>query len=430
MPELVLPTEIPWQTLRSKDLEECLYWLSEAMGAKDIQWRLGGKGDGAPDGGRDIECSFYASDPAGEMIRQKWWIESKGRGSTVEPDAVKTAIFNAAAVPDLDVLVIATNSLFSNPTRDWVKEWCSAHPRQAVRLWDRTTLEQLISRHPQVVIRLFPHALTVDGKLEVVRSRFWNYCTYADEPTLKVLWQHRRDLAWDDETMIAVLASEVANGNVADRSWPLLLPEEKLLSVLGNSLANAMYFCLRAERGGISQEPYLEAASYLTLLSLDKFQSDNVATLFREVWDRVGPLTLPQPARDQVTECVVERLGGELRDACTADCSRVSVDAVSLSEAARASYWGRLKLETGDASDEKVEKPGHVLVIEFSDNPCNLGFALDKEHRCPIVNRDGGNRDLEETFATFSEVIEARMAYEEERSRPGRSASTPKTEPH
>jgi hypothetical protein len=54
--EWVLPASIPFATLKRRDLEECVYWLLDAMGAKDLEWRTGGSGDGAADGGRDLEA--------------------------------------------------------------------------------------------------------------------------------------------------------------------------------------------------------------------------------------------------------------------------------------------------------------------------------------------------------------------------------------
>ncbi len=54
----VLPASIPFADLKRRDLEECIYWLFDAMGAKDLEWRTGGSGDGAPDGSRDLEATF------------------------------------------------------------------------------------------------------------------------------------------------------------------------------------------------------------------------------------------------------------------------------------------------------------------------------------------------------------------------------------
>jgi hypothetical protein len=54
------------------------------------------------------------------MEPQRWWVEAKGRNKTVEPSAVKDAVVNADSRNDIDVIVLATNSHFSNPTRDWL----------------------------------------------------------------------------------------------------------------------------------------------------------------------------------------------------------------------------------------------------------------------------------------------------------------------
>ncbi len=67
---LFIPTEIPWQDLKGKDLEELLYWLFDAMGAKELEWRIGGSGSGTSDQGRDLELSFYVSTPDGDLVGQ------------------------------------------------------------------------------------------------------------------------------------------------------------------------------------------------------------------------------------------------------------------------------------------------------------------------------------------------------------------------
>jgi hypothetical protein len=54
----VIPANIPWDRLKGKDLEECLYWLLDEIGGKDLEWRLGGSGGGTADQGRDLEAYF------------------------------------------------------------------------------------------------------------------------------------------------------------------------------------------------------------------------------------------------------------------------------------------------------------------------------------------------------------------------------------
>ncbi len=172
MPDaLFIPTEIPWQDLKGKNLEELLYWLFDSMGAKELEWRVGGAGAGTADQGRDLELSFYVSSPDGDLVKQRWWVEAKGRTGTVEPFEVKNAVINAAGKAAVDVIVIATNTAFSNPLRDWVKEWQNENARPRVKLWERTELENHCSKNPAAVIRLFARALTMQGKLEVVKTK-------------------------------------------------------------------------------------------------------------------------------------------------------------------------------------------------------------------------------------------------------------------
>ena len=141
----ILPAAIPFAELKGKDLEECLYWLFDAMGAKDLEWRTGGSGGGAADGGRDLEAHFFTPGADNEIEPQVWWIECKGRSGTVKSDEVKSAVTNAQAKDNLDYIVIATNTQFSNPTRDWVKDWQQKYPRPKIKLWDSAHLERLLS---------------------------------------------------------------------------------------------------------------------------------------------------------------------------------------------------------------------------------------------------------------------------------------------
>ncbi len=134
----ILPTAIPFADLKARDLEECVYWLFDALGAKDLEWRTGGSGGGAADGGRDLEATFFVPSPDGEMEAERWWIECKGRRDTLEAEAVKNAVVNAAPA-GLASLIIVTNTTFTNPTRDWVKSWQAANPDPASSSGTRTS---------------------------------------------------------------------------------------------------------------------------------------------------------------------------------------------------------------------------------------------------------------------------------------------------
>lgn len=260
---LPIPTDIPFDSLSGVDLEECLYWLAVAMGGKEVEWRRGSVGAGASDRGRDIEATFFVPAPDGEMLRQKWWIEAKGRTATVEPSAVREAVNNSQARSDVDILVVATNSVFSNPTRDWVQEWQSIHQRPTVRLWDRNSLERMLSERPEVVLRLFSNALTPQAKLAVATSRFWNYCGYTDVRSLQIFWGAGADLEFDALTMFAILASEFANGQIEERPWAASLSDERIEKLFDLGVTNAIAFYLRGAQIGTDLNPYADALAHI-----------------------------------------------------------------------------------------------------------------------------------------------------------------------
>jgi hypothetical protein len=67
----VLPEYIPFANLKGKDLEECVYWLLDAMGGQGLEWRIGGSGGGAVDRGHDLEAHFFEADDEAELRKQR-----------------------------------------------------------------------------------------------------------------------------------------------------------------------------------------------------------------------------------------------------------------------------------------------------------------------------------------------------------------------
>jgi hypothetical protein len=406
--DFLLPTEIPWADLVGKDLEECLYWLMHSLGAKDIQWRLGGTGGGASDGGRDLELVFSIPTPDGEMSKQKWWVEAKGRTNTVEPGVVKEAANNVVGRNDVDVLVVATNSLFSNATRDWVTEWQRGRPRPVVRLWDRHYLERLLSQHPEAAIRLFSKALSVQGKVEVVRSRFWNYTTYAGEPLLQELWQKRADIEWSDMAFIAVIASECANGDLAVHPWLGEVSSEQRLALLSTALENILYFCFRANDVGVSQDPYLSACAYMLLSALHIDDLSVVLDVLNRSWEgRTGDSKADEAMRRFAVTPIINALGNQLSDVCVDDCQRVSLDPRTLSKPEIETFWERLNPPS--VGNEGERRRGR-LMIEDGRRPCHVGLDLSTTVFCPLVRveYDEGKLNVEETLQLFQQIIRAR----------------------
>lgn len=403
--DLVLPSEIPWESLHGTDLEECLYWLIDSMGCKDLEWRLGGKGKGAPDQGRDLEAHFYVPGPDGELIRQKWWFEAKGcvSAKTVKKTKVQEAVLNAAGNSNLDVLVVVTNTIFSNPTIDWVKKWQKSNPRPKVLRWDRNKLEKLLSNHPEVVIRLFSGALSLQGRLGVVRSRFWNYASYTDKPTIKLLWKERRNLKWDSRSLLAVVISEVANGRIEYRPWAAFMKPDDLADVFINGLLNTFYFVNRAESAGINLRPYLKGMSYLLLAVLNAFPLKTIKLLLKEGWKNTEGTPIQEEYREYFIRPIIEHIARELKDVCLNDCKRESCDPLELTTEEVELYWNRFCEPDKDLDENEEERVALSIIKRFDS--CTLGFDLGKKNQCPISGIIDEKTGLDTALEFFQKVI-------------------------
>jgi Restriction endonuclease len=386
---LVVPSEIPWESLKGHPLEECVFWLLEALGAKQIDWRVGGCGGGGADGGRDLECIFNIPQPSGEILPQKWWVEAKGRSTTISPSDIKESILTVSGKPDVDVHLIVTNQQLSNPTKDWVADWKKAHRRPDIRIWEKHDLERLVSRNPIVAIRLFPKSLTPSGKCEVMTTKFWDYMTFTDVPTLKVLWRSRKDFAWNNRSMFAALASECATGDLAKRPWGSIIPLDRLALVFLEALVNGFYLMFRADAAGVRFEPVVDALAHLLTHLIARFEPAAIARVTEGSFDAAEDLSdLPEELKRMIIDPVVRRVYQQVANACLADCRRVSGGGRSLlPKAEPASFWQRFQTPPETEVEERDSSP--QFYIELNSIPCAAGLPLSEEYNCPMIQFDG-----------------------------------------
>ena len=279
-PKWVLPTEIPFAELKGRALEECLFWLLDGIGARDLEWRLGGVGGGAADGGRDLEARFYTPGLDGQVEAKRWWIECKGRAGTVEKDTVMSACNNVLADATVDCLVIATNSTFSNPTRDWVRTWQQRFPKPQILLWDQPVLERMLGDQPSTVLRLFEGALSSAGYLQAITERFWNLLEYSSIERARRIWAERETLEIGPMERVALIANEFAHGSIDERPWGGYCAAEQLLKACQMAIFNLMYLRARLMKARVEEGPIVQAIAYLVLSCLRHGLSDQLkATL-------------------------------------------------------------------------------------------------------------------------------------------------------
>lgn len=403
----IVPTAIPLADLKARDLEECVYWLFDALGAKDLEWRTGGSGGGAADGGRDLEATFFVPAPDGEMEAERWWIECKGRRDTLEAEAVKNAIVNAAPA-GLASLVIVTNTTFTNPTRDWVKSWQAVNPRPRIKLWDKDVLERQLSRHPSVALRLFAEALSTAGQLEALRERFWNRLEYTTPKTLQNIWTNKASLAIGPLERMALIINEFGHGSINARPWAGAAQPEEIFDTLQIGLLNLPYLFLRATRAGVDSSAIIRAFSHLLLATLQYARAeaiaDHVLTLVREASGKAVP--------DHVVETllmpILDRLGGEMQDLCSSDCDRFFSEPRTLLRDGDPleNYWRRLEQDGLPVDDQ----PTHYARLECTTKPCKVGFSLSGERTCSLYQVEPALDNVAEFLAIIERVSEFRLA--------------------
>jgi hypothetical protein len=415
--EWLVPASIPFAELKGRDLEECVYWLFDAMGAKDLEWRTGGSGGGAADGARDLEASFYTPVGDGEIEAQKWWIECKGRTGTVEPDAVKAAVNNAAAIDGLDYIVIATNTQFSNPTLEWVKAWQGKNPRPKVKLWDRSQLERYLSRHPDVVLRLFSEALSLQGRFQAMEIRFWNKLEFTAPGTRAALWKSRDQIEITVMGMFAAIANEFASGGIVSRPWAASLGIESLSAVLYTAFQNIAYLAIRCTSAGVDQKIIFRSLAYLILVALDRCPADYVTDLIIDALNRGKKDFFPDEVQEVLLMPVVHQLLAEIQDVCSSKCERMMpLDRAALpqDEDEVDDYWLRLE-KVG--TEEESNEPRRFVRIENFNAPCVVGFPVDKDNGCPLFSCETNVKNTGTLLAVIKRVIAFRKAQAAEKRR-------------
>lgn len=402
--EWILPASIPFEELKGRDLEECVYWLMDAMGAKDLEWRIGGTGGGASDGGRDLEAHFFTPGNDSEVSEQKWWVECKGRKGTVERSEVQEAVKNSLAYEGVDCLVIATNTQFSNPTIDWVKEWQKRFPKPTVFLWDKVHLERYLSRHPEVVLRLFSEALSIDGRLQALESKFWNKLEFMTPTSLSDLWKERKDLSVTHMGLFALIANEFANGDIVLRPWGARFDARSVIESLSSGLQNVPYLMIRSAKAGIDQTILLRTFAYLIVLALETLPSDVLASIIEESLTRDGEVEFPDNVYAFLLGPIIDQLLSEMQDVCSENCLRMSCArhrSVTKDNDEIENYWLRFESQGQEVNKDEDLR---YLLLERQDAPCVVGFKVDKENGCPLFAFEPTTKNTDDLLDIIKQV--------------------------
>ena len=342
----------------------------------------------ASDGGRDLEAVFDRPSPDGELDRQRWWIECKGRSRTVERSAVLEAVMNAGGRTDIDVLVIATNSRISNSTRDWLESWQNSNPRPLVKLWDRDHLERLVRRYPIVVGRILPQSLQDIEHLELLTARFFEFGEGPAEQDLDYFWERR---AWLSQQEPGIFTRAVAMFLYTEgvplqrtRQWWRLLRVDHVPYAIIAALLDLPRILFDDDLPRPAEDVRVMASAARVVISCLALAPDSAETLLNP-WAIVedGDEIASDDRRlagwqEYMLLPVLDFIRDELIDACSDDCSRVMSDNPhAIEPLSRADFWDAYFKGT-----DQGKRLG-MLIFETLDKPCTVGLNMDSG--CPLV---------------------------------------------
>src|SRR5581483_9319027 len=278
-------------------------------------------------------------------------------------------------------------------TRDWLQKHLRAHPRPNIRLWDKDALERLVVRHPSVVARLTPEALSPQGRLDAARSRFWNHAQLVGKKELETSWNERFDLSFDTEAMVALTVAEVANGNIEARPWPMELPRDAHLKILLTLALNTLPLALRFEQIGAGTDMLAEAAAYLVGVALVSAEPEAVVELLADPYQFADKSDSHDGARAEAFRkialpAIIERFRRGLAYSCESDCVRVSASAGKRVDGRwispdDVSFFDRWR-QSAEGAPAGADIPEETLIIEDLRKPCRAGLTLGRESSCPL----------------------------------------------
>ena len=267
----------------------------------------------------------------------------------------------------------------------------------------KTELESLCSKNPLAVIRLYKKAISIQGNLEVTSSKLWNYASFTDEITLIQLWNNRENIKMDERALFALIASEIANGDIALRSWGLLVSDEDLVSCLYYGLLNLIYLVLRTNERGINQKPIIKTLTYLILLGINRINKKTVVSILENFWKDLNVSNCSDDDKYFILKPILNTLQIELRDVCSSDCGRVSIHSELLDEKEIKRYWDILKQTEYKKTIKEIN-----LLIESHVEPCKVGFKLDEKVGCPLCNMEKPHLEIDSFIDVVDQVVKYR----------------------
>jgi hypothetical protein len=400
-----LARELPWDSISPVALEELIFALMVEMGAAEVEWRSPMGAINTPDGGRDVEAVFNIPTPDGDVERQEWWIDAKRRSGIVASTDVKHVAVNSAAY-NISTMIIATNTSFSNPAREWVREYNAKHVGSpTVKLWDRHRLQTMVDRYPAAAVRSFLSALNFEDRIEFLASYFFEQGRTLSVSELELAWEERASIE-DEGFLVAACYSDITTGGLQHRPWGGEMSEDALRGAFVLVLT-ALPRAIIQNVTTIDENTATATAAYLASCAIARLSPHLVQSILGNPFSYIAELEecTPEPWRAYLVRPIQWRILYQTFKYCTADCARYSID---LDEEAKkaVNHW-----RTFLPFEPVPPKRAVDLAMINRATPCAVGLSVESVD-CPLEDLAlTSDLDDERFVQVLREVIRFRMSH-------------------
>lgn len=377
--ELITTEPFNWELLNPEEFENLVFFLLDDMGFKNLEWRKGGKGTSAVDGGRDLEATYAKLEPDDTLSIEKWWIEVKYRRQTLATDSIQKSVLNASGRQTVDVFAIVTSNVVSNKATDWIKEFQSQQKRPKIIIWQRHDIERIMRKYPRTVAKFFPGSLSISGRLEAVKDAFWNSTVLPRLEDVNEFWKELPNLNLDNSSLLPIVIAEASIGKLDRHQWGLVVDEKLLISTFILGIANTPQLVIRFEQYGNSNEPLIEGLSYLLQVALLRLELDTIKNVILNLNQYINSAVFSKEQMNFILGPLINNLYFDLSKHCSQDCPKA--DLLSKESLTAPEFYFRRFFRSRKQNQE--QKPS--ILIQDSKSTCTLGLVPIGDF-CPLFD--------------------------------------------
>lgn len=306
----------------------------------------------------------------------------------------------AFAYGEVDVVAFCTNSIFSNPTLDWAREWNRTHEKPKLYTWDRANLAGLVRQYPLVAARVLPEALDDEQRLSLLLQRFSELGEMPSSADRDYFWELPEIVGGHTDVVELLVMFVYSDDDLGRHPWTKLMPTEAdgARSALLEAALIVPWRIVSELPRPLDALRAIRSSAHVIVAVLNSLPAEEIAEILEHPPIEVGPgedadlQKLVEAWKQGLLPYILGDVQLQLRDICATDCARVMADPAAFPPAVDAEeFFRRL--------GRRPPKDARQLIIYNRDKPCAVGIPLRRDQDCPVIQdvapTEGFIRDLQ-----------------------------------